>query len=796
MKISEAWLREWVNPDLDADALAHRLTMLGLEVDGVEPAVGPLDKVVVGRVEDIKPHPNADRLRICRVDVGADEPLSIVCGAPNVVVGGRYPVALIGAQLPGGLRIKPGKLRGEPSQGMLCSGVELGISSVADGLLELDGDPVAGTPLDQAPGLDDRIIDLDLTPNRADCFSVLGVARDLAAGQRMAFSEPEVADVPAASEQSLPVALIAGAGCGRFVGRVIENIDPAITTPLWLQERLRCSGVRPISPVVDVTNFVMLEFGQPLHGYDLARLKGGIVVRRAAQDEPLVLLGGQEVTLDAEVLVIADDSGAIGMAGIMGGQSTAVSDGTRHIFLESAFFEPDVIVGRARRFGLHTDASVRFERGVDSQHQARAIQRATELLLGITGGTPGPLVEQHLDAHLPQPTTVHLRRARLAALLGHEIPDDEVRRLLTALQMAVVDEADGWSVTAPSARFDIEIEADLIEEVVRLYGYDRIPEVAGPLVTVLGQATEQAVPIERVRATLVARGYQEAITYSFIEPGLGALLGADGEGLTLSNPISGDLSVMRQSLWPGLVKALQHNLSRQQGRVRLFESGIRFLQQDTDIIEENLLSGLLAGAADPEQWDRPTRPADLFDLKADLEAVFALTGSAHQIGYVAGEHPALRPGRSARIVRTGPDGNTEIGWCGEMHPALTQKLELTATPILFEIAFEPAFAAQVTEYRGISKFPAVRRDIAVIVSRDTPVAALEASVRDAAGPTLREVLVFDVYAGKNIETGSKSVALGLILQETSRTLKDTEVDTCMSSVMERLSREFNATIRE
>ena len=792
MKLSETWLREWVDPGLDSAALAHRLTMLGLEVDGIEPAGAPLDKVVVGLVEDVQPHPNADRLRVCRVDVGASAPLSIVCGAANVAAGGRYPTALVGAVLPGGLQIKKSKLRGEPSVGMLCSAVELGIAEASDGLLELDGDHAPGTPIGTALDFDDQIIDLDLTPNRADCFSVLGVARDLAAGQQIAFAEPEIPATAAATDKTFPVTLTAGAGCGRFAGRVIDGVDPDAVSPLWLQERLRRCGVRPISPVVDVTNFVMLELGQPLHAYDLDKLTGGIVVRRAMDGEELVLLDGEQVLLDPDVLVIADDTGAIGMAGIMGGESTAVGESTTRVFLEAAFFAPDVIAGRARRFGMHTDAALRFERGVDPVHQARAIERATALLVEIAGGTPGPVDEQACVTELPTVEPVALRRRRLATVLGVEIDDADTEALLGGLGMTASQTDEGWLVTAPPARFDIAIEADLIEEVVRLYGYDRIPEIPGDLKTDLGRSTEHAVPVARVRDALVARGYSEAITYSFIAGGLGGDFGADGAELELANPISSDLAVMRQSLWPGLAQAMQHNLNRQQGRVRLFEVGIRFLQQDADIIEENMISGLVAGSALPEQWDAPARVTDFFDVKADLESLFRLTGASDEFEFEAAHHPALRPGRSARVARSGKF----IGWCGELHPSLTRKLQLSEAPIVFELIFEPAFEARVTAYREISKFPAVRRDIALIVDQEVPVAKLERAVRETAGALLRDVVVFDIFAGENIETGSKSVALGLILQETSRTLKDTEVDGMVHSVTERLARDFNASIRE
>ena len=594
-----------------------------------------------------------------------------------------------------------------------------------------------------------------------------------------------------ADNDVLPVQLESQAGCGRFVGRIIRDIDSNAKTPIWMQERLRRSGIRPIYPAVDATNYVMLELGQPLHGYDLAKLTDGIVVRRGTAGERLTLLDGQTVTVDPDVLVIADGSGAIGLAGIMGGQATAVSETTQDVFLESAFFTPDVIAGRPRRFGMHTDASVRFERGVDSVHQARAVQRVTRLLLDIAGGKPGPLVEVTEADALPVAQPIKLRKDGLSTVLGLEIPDAAVEALLTGLQMSVQPEAGGWLVTAPPARFDIEIEADLIEEVVRLYGYDQIREIRGDGATVLGAVSEHRIREARARDMLVARGYQEAITYSFVAPELDRLFGGSA-GLALSNPISSEMSVMRQSLWPGLVQVLRHNLSRQQGRVRIFELGIRFLRQDADIIEEKTLSGLVAGPAEPEQWDRPTRAADFFDIKADLEALFALTGAADTFEFRADAHCALRPGRSARIVRSG----TDIGWLGELHPTLIKELDLSVTPLVFEISTAQALAARKAEFKEISKFPAVRRDIAVIVKQDIAVAELEKSVRDAGGPTLRDTVIFDVYAGKNIETGSKSVALGLILQETSRTLTEADVDDIMHSVIDRLGRDFNATIRE
>ena len=792
MKISEKWLREWVDPALDSAALAHRLTMLGLEVDSVEPVAGTLESVVVGKVLEIARHPNADRLSVCSVDAGQAEPLSIVCGANNIRLGECYPTALVGATLPGGVKIKRSKLRGEVSEGMLCSGVELGIGEDADGILPLGDTAIPGTSVMTALDLDDNVIDIDLTPNRADCFSVLGIARDIAASERIAFTEPDVPSIAPVTDAAFPVELRPDAGCARFCGRVIEGIDPQAETPLWMRERLRRSGIRPISPVVDVTNFVMLELGQPMHGYDLAKLSGGIVTRRAEVGEELVLLDGQTVKLDPEILIIADTSGPIAVAGIMGGNETAVDEQTTSVFLESAYFSRAVIAGRARRFGLHTDASVRFERGVDPQHQARAIERATALLIEIAGGKPGLLSEESLASEIPVATAVTLRRQRLAAVLGVDIDAAEVRSMLEGLGLSIEESPDGWSVTAPSARFDIEIEEDLIEEVVRLYGYDHIQPVPGMLTATLGSVTESSVSLERVRATLVARGYQEAITYSFVDRQLDAAFTTDSEAMALSNPISSELSVMRQSLWPGLINALKYNLSRQHNRVRLFESGVRFIPEHNDIKEENVISGLACGAALPEQWGASSRHADLFDIKSDLQTVFDLTGAGHEFAFTAATIPSLRPGRTAQVSRSG----VSIGWAGELHPALVKQLGLTTAPILFELALKPMVAAQLPAFTPISKYPAVRRDVAIIVASDIPVHDLEQTARDAAGAILREAVVFDVYEGENIETGSKSVALGLILQETSRTLTDADVEKIIHAVTDRLSREFNATIRE
>ena len=792
MKISEAWLREWVDPDVSTAELAEQLTMAGLEVDTLESCGTGLDGIVVGRVLTVEPHPDADSLSLCSVDVGAKKPLKIVCGAPNVHEGGRYPAVLVGTTLPDGTQIKRRKIRGAVSEGMLCSARELGLGDDAAGIFELDANCAEGAALLDVLGLDDQVIDLDLTPNRADCFCVTGVAREVAAINALDFTDPDTVAIEPALKDTFPISLVAKDACPRFAGRVIRKLNLRANTPTWMQERLRRSGMRPIHPVVDVTNYVMLELGQPMHAYDLDRLSENIAARYAEPGEVLELLGGQEVELTDDALVIADASGPVGLAGIMGGESTAVSEQTSDIFLESAFFAPSAIAGRARRFGLHSDASLRFERGVDPEQQVRAIERATELLLAIAGGAPGPVQEAISEEHVPARPEITLRLERLARVLGVEIPAAQVEEILTRLKMDVSSFDAGWQVRPPANRFDINIEEDLIEEVVRLFGYDRVPETPGQATTQLASATESRLPIARIRIGLVDRGYQEAMTYSFVEPGLSERMTGSVDHLELMNPISVDQSVMRASLWPGLIQALTTNLNRQHTRVRLFESGIRFIQQDSDILEEEVIAGLAVGGRTPENWEGPGNSADLYDIKADIEALFALTGAATEFSFTAVEHSALRPGRSARIDRSGQ----QVGWLGELHPGIVGSLEFQQTPVLFEICVAPAFAAVPPVYSEISRFPAVRRDIAVVVDQAVPVVKIESAVKKIVGPVLRELTTFDVYTGEGIDTGRKSVALGLILQETSRTLTDAEVDGVIDTVTECLADKFKAKIRE
>lgn len=793
MKICDSWLQEQVPHGLDPQALARRLTMLGLEVDALDRAGEPLERVVVGRVVGLRRHPNADKLSLCQVDIGATEPLGIVCGAANVREGGLYATALEGARLPGGLVIKPTRLRGEPSAGMLCSARELGLEAGVDGLLELDADAVPGSDVTGLLKLGDPVLDLNITPNRADCFSILGIAREVAALESAPRAEAAQPAIAATIADVQPIELADAGACPRFAGRIIRGLRPDAATPLWMRERLRRCGVRPIHPVVDVTNYVMLELGQPMHAYDLARLDGAVTARLARPGEACVLLDGQEVHPQEDVLVIADGTGPVGLAGIMGGSRTAVSATTRDIFLEAAFFTPAAMAGRARRFGLHTEASLRFERGVDPTLPPRAIERATELVLAIAGGRPGPVVDRCEPARLPVRHAVRLRRARLARVLGVEIDPAEVQEILVRLRMQVRPDGEGWLVTPPPARFDIEREEDLIEEVARVHGYERIPALPGAATVQPAAVGEVPDPVRHAAMLLVARGYQEAITYSFIEPAMASRFGADpAAALQLANPISAELAVMRQSLWPGLVLAARENLRRQQPRLRLFETGARYLGRDGQAPEEQrCLAGIAIGPRWPEQWGERAQPVDVFDVKADVEALLARGGRLDAVSFEVASHPALHPGRSARIRVAGRDA----GWLGELHPALAAELELPGT-MLFELSLE-ALIPSKPSFAGFSQLPAVRRDIAMVVARDIPVASLLARVRATTPPALlRDAFVFDIYTGPQVGNAEKSVAIGLILQDTSRTLTDEEANGVLQEVTAALGREFKARIRQ
>ncbi|KDN98330.1 phenylalanine--tRNA ligase subunit beta [Pseudomonas donghuensis] len=791
MKFSEKWLRGWVNPQVSRDDLVARLSMAGLEVDSVTPAAGQFSGIIVGEVLSTEQHPDADKLRVCQVSSGS-ETFQVVCGAPNVRPGLKIPFAMIGAELPGDFKIKKAKLRGVESNGMLCSAAELQISEENDGLLELAADAPVGEDIRVYLDLDDASIEIGLTPNRGDCLSVAGLARDVGALYDVAVTRLQVPAVAAAHDEVRPVEVLAPAACPRYLGRVIRNVDLSKPTPLWMVERLRRSDVRSIDAAVDITNYVMLELGQPMHAFDLAEINGGIRVRMAEEGEKLVLLDGQEVTLRPDTLVIADHSRALAIAGVMGGEHSGVAAGTRDIFLESAFFEPISVAGKARSYGLHTDASHRYERGVDSQLAREAIERATALLLEIVGGEAGPVIDVTSEAHLPKVAPITLRAERLSQMLGMEMASADVEQLLNGLGLKTTAGEGQWQVEVPSHRFDISLEVDLIEELARLYGYNRLP-VRYPQARLAPQAKAEARgDLPALRRLLVARGYQEAITYSFIDPKLFELFSPGVEPLLLANPISSDMAAMRASLWPGLVKSLQHNLNRQQDRVRLFESGLRFVGQLGDLEQQPMLAGVVCGSRLPEGWANGRDSIDFFDVKADVEALLGFSGSLAEFSFVPGKHPALHPGQTARIERDG----REVGYLGAIHPELAKTLGLDRPVYVFELVLGEVAEGRLPKFSELSKFPEVRRDLALVAGRDVASSSVLEVIRDNAGEWLTDLRLFDVYQGKGIDPDRKSLAVGLTWQHPSRTLNDEEVNTATQNILTSLEQRLNTTLRK
>ncbi|SFU29723.1 phenylalanine--tRNA ligase subunit beta [Halomonas korlensis] len=791
MKFSEQWLRDWISPPLSTQALADQLTMAGLEVDAIAPVAAAFDGVVVAEVVGKEPHPDADKLNVCRVDDGSGEPVQVVCGAPNVAVGQKVPFAQVGALLPGDFTIKKAKLRGVESRGMVCSASELGLEEeTSAGILELPVSAPVGESFRDFMGLDDHTIDVDLTPNRGDCLSLKGLAREVGVLNRLPVAGPDIAPVPSTHDLDFPVRVEVGERCPRYIGRLIKGVDVTAETPLWMVERLRRSGVRSIDPVVDITNYVMLEIGQPLHAFDLANLHGAVIVRLAREGERLVLLDGQDISLDADTLVIADERGPLAIAGVMGGEHSGVGGQTRDIFLEAAFFAPLAIAGQARRYGLHTDASHRFERGVDADLARDAAERATALLLAITGGEPGPLVVVEDNDHLPAARSTTLRETRLTQALGMPLAVDEVTEILQRLGMTVDKRAGEWVVRVPSWRFDVAIEEDLIEEVARIHGYNRLP-VRRPAARLALRADNEAkVPLTRLRRQMVARGYQEAITYSFVAPELQRAMFPEAVSPVLANPISSDLSVMRASLFPGLVRAMQHNLNRQQTRVRLFETGLTFRGPLDDLHQVPMLGALACGSRDPEGWNGDNRQADFFDIKGDLESLLSL-GEVDAWRFEPAAHPALHPGQCARILHRGE----EAGWIGTLHPAVRASLGLKVDALLFEVRLDALTQGRVPTFTPLSRHPEVRRDLAFLVGADLPVQALLDTIASQAGEWLSEARLFDVYRGQGVPEGRKSVALGLTWQHPSRTLNDEEINQLVDAIVTESRQHLGAELR-
>jgi phenylalanyl-tRNA synthetase beta chain len=792
MKFSEQWLRGWVSPQVSRDELVARLSMAGLEVDSVTPVAGEFSGVVVGEVLSTEQHPDADKLRVCQVSDGS-ETFQVVCGAPNVRPGLKIPFAKIGAALPGDFKIKKAKLRGVESNGMLCSQAELQVGEGNDGLMELPAAASVGEDLRIYLKLDDASIEVDLTPNRGDCLSLAGLAREVGALYGIPVTRPAIESVAAVNDERRTVDVLAPAACPRYLGRVIRNVDLSRPTPLWMVERLRRADVRSIDAAVDITNYVMLELGQPLHAFDLAHIQGGIRVRMAEEGEKLVLLDGQEVTLRADTLVIADHGRALAIAGVMGGEGSGVTAQTTDIFLESAFFDQIAVAGKARSYGLHTDASHRYERGVDWRLARSALERATGLLLEIVGGEPGPITESVSEEHLPAVAPVTLRAERVSQMLGMDMAPAEIESLLSGLGLDVSAQGAGvWTVGVPSHRFDISLEVDLIEELARLYGYNRLP-VRYPQARLAPQAKAEArSELPALRRLLVARGYQEAITYSFIDPKWFELFNPGVQPLLLANPISSDMAAMRSSLWPGLVKALQHNLNRQQDRVRLFESGLRFIGQLEGLKQEAMLAGVVCGSRLPEGWAQGRDTVDFFDVKADVEAVLGFAGALGVFSFVPGQHPALHPGQTARIERDGK----EVGYLGALHPELVKQLGLDRPVFVFELVLAEVAEGRLPTFSELSRFPEVRRDLALIADREVPSAAVLDVIRENAGEWLTDLRLFDVYQGKGIDPHRKSLAVGLTWQHPSRTLNDDEVNSTTQAILTSLEQRLNATLRK
>ncbi len=793
MNISEQWLREWVDVDCDTQQLTEQLTMAGLEVDSVIPASPEFTGVITARVDSVEQHPDAEKLKICQVSAGSIQNLKIVCGAENVRAGLYVALAPVGAVLPGNVMINASELRGVLSEGMLCSAEELGLTEEAMGLMELPDDLEPGEDLRNVLSLDDKIIELSLTPNRGDCLSISGVARELAVINDCELTRSVIPEThtPTSSQQSREITIEETAACPGYVGRVVEGIDASRRSPLWLTEKLRRCGLRSIHPVVDITNFVMLEIGQPMHAFDNDKLQGAVHVRYAKTDEKIDLLDGQEYILSADTLAIADDDGVIAMAGIMGGLKSSVTVSTTNIFLESAFFEPRAITGKARRYGLHTDSSHRFERGVDFEIQKKAMTRATQLIIDICGGRAGEIIEKISKENLPELKKIQLRRSQIERLLGIILAEEDIVGILYKLGMQVEVYAEGWLVSAPSFRFDIEIEADLIEELARIYGYSNIKTQLPLTHLQLYKENEGHSHLKKIRGLLVNRDFQEVISYSFVDAKILEILNPGVPALALANPIASELSVMRTSLLPGLLGALLYNQKRQQTRIRLFETGLIF-KNDQKLTQTSAIAGVIAGNINNNQWAEKDRPGDFFDLKKDIEAIFELHGYRTGVNFNFIQHPALHPGKSSNIIFN----NQKVGFFGALHPSVQKALGLGRETFVFQIELKYISEQIVSKYEKLSKFPSVRRDISIIVKEELPVSEMMHFISKTAPDVLHNLELFDVYRGEPIDLKEKSLALGLTFRRTSSTLTDGEVELAMIAIADSLRKEFGALLRE
>jgi phenylalanyl-tRNA synthetase beta chain len=792
MKISENWLREWVNPPVDVLQLADQLTLAGLEVEGIESIVTDFSGVIVARIESVTPHPDSDKLHVCQVDPGDGKLLNIVCGAGNARAGMTVALARTGAKLPGGKSITATEIRGIHSEGMLCSLQELGLAAEADGILELPADTRPGTDLRKLFS-SDHVLDISLTPNRGDCLSIAGVARELAVLNQCPLNIPTVTDINARHDRQRAVVLAIAEACPHYVGRIIENVDVSRPVPIWMSARLQACGIRSINAVVDVTNYVMLELGQPMHAFDDARLNGSIHVRYAKPGEKLTLLDRQVCGLSEQTLVIADDQKVLAMAGVMGGFDSAVTTETKTIFLESAYFNPLTVSSQARRYGLYTDSSHRFERGVDYTLQAKAIARASQLIVDICGGAAGPLIEETAVEFLPLRNLIDLRTDQIKRVLGIAVDAADAARVLQSLGMRVTGDNTGLKVTPPAYRFDISIEVDLIEEIARILGYEAIPEQALQASSRFYKLLPEYTCLQKIRSLLAHRGYQEAITYSFVDRKLLQMITPHIDSIELANPIAADMSAMRTSVWPGLIQALLHNVNRQQLRVRLFESGLIYHKSTTGISQIPVIGGVVYGNVYNKQWDIKDTPCDFFDMKGDVEEILRNAGiNPENVEFRHSSHPALHPGQSAAIFFE----NQQIGVAGALHPAIQLKLDLAQPLYVFELHVRCISNQITTKYKKISKFPAIKRDISLVIDARITLDQVINCIKKADLETLTNLELFDVYQGEGIDLGKKSVAMGLTFQGSSSTLTDEDVEASMGDILSRLRRELGGELRE
>lgn len=792
MKVSELWLHEWITPSLTREELCSKLTLCGLEVEGVSPVADQFTQVVVGEIQNAEKHPHTDRLQICTVDVNNSKPLMIVCGAKNARPGIKVPVALEGAMLPHHKKITLSEIQGVPSQGMLCSASELGLTEDKEDLLQLSADAPIGENLWDYLKLTDFVIEIGITPNRGDCLSMLGLTKEISAITETPYHSPHIQTIHPVITDTLPVKCHAPMICPSYVGRIIRQVKADITTPMWIQERLRRGGMRSINAIVDIMNYVMLELGQPMHAFDLHEIEDEIQIRMANSNEDLVLLDGQSVQLTNTTLVISDQKKPLAIAGVMGGLDSSVTLLTNDIFLESAYFNPNHIAQTGRHFSLNSESSYRFERGIDPTIQHKAIERATDLLMEVVGGKPGPIIEVIETDYLPKTANIVLRKERLKKILGMQISENSVNNILRRLQFTFKLLENGWEVSVPSRRSDIAIEADLIEEIARLHGYEKVPQHRPNVSMQVYPQPETKLSLSQIRKTIMDLGYNEVITYSFVDKKLQNLFEPDSLAKELVNPISMDMNVMRVSLWPGLVMALKYNLNRQQTRAKFFETGLRFVFSPSgELIQQRVLSGLMSGSRYLEQWGLPHIEFDFFDLKGDLQNVVNLTLEPNEFRFEVGQHTALHPGQTAKITKKGQI----VGLMGSLHPKIMQTLDIKGNVFLFEIVVDGFENKKLPFVQEISKFPEIRRDISILVDRTVPVQLIQDTIKEVCGGLLKDVVLFDVYQGKGIATDKKSIALGLILQHLNRTLKDEEVADLFERVIEALKDQFAAELR-